>query len=415
MNHCYAPLNISITRMAGAAALFAALLAAPASAGILRFTANINAAQETTGSTSTATGSAVLVYDFETNRFDLSITLTGFANALTNSHIHEGAPGVAGGVVTGLGAEVVYTRSGNTLTGTFTNVLHTGDPATLLRGNAYLNFHTAAWPGGEIRGQLIPDVVKLTASLTAAQEVANPAVVSTAYGAAQLLYDPVANEVTTLLYVYNFTNTFSDSHIHEAPAGVNGSVRTPFGGAANYTAQGTTYTGLFEDRPWGGAPVSMINDGAYVNVHSVGAYPAGEIRGQIHVSTAPANRRLLIVSSRGQVGTGDNALITGFIITGAEPARMLVMARGPSLTSVSGALADPILRVHDSANRQIFSNDSVSAGPHQALVTAAGFAPSNASEAAVLLVLPPGIYTSVVSGVGGTSGVALSDAYEVNW
>lgn len=401
-------------RLFGAACCLAAIATVPASAGIVRFTATIDAAQETTGSTSTATGSAVLLYDVEANRFDLAVTINGFANPLTNSHIHEAAPGVAGPVVTGLGAEVAYTRNGDSLAATFLDVAHLGSPATLLSGGAYLNFHTAAYPGGEIRGQLIPDDIKLTARIDGSQE--SSANDSAAYGAAQAIYHPATNQIDVTVFAYNFTNTFTNSHIHEGPVGVSGGVVTPFGGAAVYTRVGNTYTNAFTGLTYGGNPVVLLSDGSYVNIHS-NIYPAGEIRGQLLVASWQNPGRLVNVSARGQVNTGDGVLISGFIVQGDTPVRVLATARGPFLTGfgVSGALADPMLSIRDSAGVELLANDNHADAPYTAWIAASGLGPTDAAEAAILLILPPGAYTGVISGAGATTGVGLAEAYELGW
>jgi len=96
-----------------------------------------------------------MLYDVSANTFDLVVTVNNFPNTLTNSHIHEAAPGVSGGVVSPLGAEPLYTRTGNTLTASFFDVPYGGTKLTLLQNGAYVNFHSAAFPNGEIRGQLI--------------------------------------------------------------------------------------------------------------------------------------------------------------------------------------------------------------------------------------------------------------------
>src|SRR5690349_18157841 len=80
----------------------------------IEFRATINSAQETTGSTSSGNGWAVLIYDVGANAFDLTVSINNLTNLITASHIHEGAMGVAGPVVTNLGAEAVYQRDGAT-------------------------------------------------------------------------------------------------------------------------------------------------------------------------------------------------------------------------------------------------------------------------------------------------------------
>lgn len=396
-----------------ASALLSAAVAFPSQAALLQFSASLDAAQETTGSTSIATGSAVLIYDTTDNTFDLTVSIVDFAATLANSHIHEAPVGVAGPVVVPFGDESLYTRDGNNLTGTFLNLPYTGDPATLLAGGAYLNYHTAAFPGGEIRGQLLPDLIKLTAIMDPSQETGT--VTSDAYGAAQVTYDPVANQVDLLVFVYNFTNTLTDSHFHEAPVGVSGGVVTGLGAAAVYQQFGTTYTQQFNGLTYGGDPVALVSGGAYLNFHS-NAFPPGEIRGQLWVSDGSSPSELTAVSARGGVTPDDGALITGFIISGTEPLRVVVTARGPVLEpfGVAGFLADPFLGVNDANNVVLLSNDSASDGAYPALVTGAGIATTTA-EAAVVMILPPGAYTSVMSGAGATSGIGLAEAFKAAW
>lgn len=388
---------------------------AAAEAGIVRFTAEIDSEQETTGSDSTATGTAVLFYDATSNTFDLIITLEGFANTLTNSHIHEAPPGQDAPPAVDLGPEAQYTRDGETLSGTFANLEYTGDPEALLSGNAYVNFHTGDWPGGEIRGQLIPDPVKLTAILAAENEIGSHAPVdSDAYGAVQATYDPATNMITTLVCVYNFTNTLTNSHIHEAPIDASGDVTLGFGPADQYENSGTTYVQQFGPSAYPGSPVALLSEGAYVNVHS-DVYAPGEIRGQLFVVDPHNAGRLVNVSARGRVGTGDDVLISGFFVAGLDPVRVLITGRGPSLAGVTEPLENPMLQVFDFDNNLLFTIDDVGDAPFQDAINGANLVNFAEGDSGVLLVLPPGGYTGVVSGVDGGTGVGLAEAFEVAW
>ncbi|MBI5381896.1 MAG: CHRD domain-containing protein [Opitutae bacterium] len=388
-----------------------AALLSTSSAQIIEFRAVINAAQETPVNSSPATGTAVLFYDLATNTFNLSITLNGFANTLTNSHIHEGLPGVAGGVVTGLGAEAAYTRSGSTLTATFRGLTHGGDRLKLLQNGAYLNFHTAAYPGGEVRGQLIAQPKRLTALIDVAQEqAALPATTinSRAFGAALISYNPGTSKITFSICVYAFTNTFSNSHFHEGAPGVSGPVVHGIGAASVYNVAGGVISKTFSDQTYGGDPIRLLTGGTYLNFHS-NVYAGGEIRGQVLSSDETPSSRLANASTRGLAGAGDQALITGFVVQGPEPVGVVIGARGPSLTrfGVAGAVADPALTIYDSRGLLVASNDN------QAL----GFTTSappfyDAKDAALRLILPPGVYTVVINGVGGVPGVALGEITE---
>src|SRR5688572_26723673 len=104
--------------LAGAISAFAV----NAGAQVVEFRATINQAQEVPATGAPGTGTAVMFYDVGTNKFDLIVTINGMTNRASASHIHEAAMGVNGGVVTNLGDETVYRRTGNTLTATFRDV-----------------------------------------------------------------------------------------------------------------------------------------------------------------------------------------------------------------------------------------------------------------------------------------------------
>jgi hypothetical protein len=405
-----------LVRVLFAGALFAVVSSLQAQ--IVEFRATINGAQETPANPSAASGSAVLLYNVATNTFDLTLTINNFANTITASHIHEGAMGVAGPVVTNFGSESVYTRSGNTITATFRGVTHGGTKLTLLQNGAYLNFHTAAFPGGEVRGQLIAQPKRLVAHMTVAQEQAafpTTTFTSNAGGAAVMVYDPGTNRINLRISLYNWTNTLTASHYHEAAPGVSGSVVTNLGAAAAYSVNGTNVTGTFLNLPYGGDPIKLLTGGAYLNFHS-NIYPTGETRGQVLASDEALSSRLGVLSTRGFVGTGNQVLIAGLNIPGPEPMRLLLTAKGPTLTAlgVTGALSDPRLSLYDSSGRLIAENDNYATPAAAATELAAvGGSPANAAEAALIVVLPPGNYTAVVSGAGGATGIALVEAIDL--
>jgi hypothetical protein len=314
--------------------------------------------------------------------------------------------------VTNLGGEVAYRRDGAYVTQTFTNMTHNGTPLTLLRNGAYLNFHSSTYPGGEVRGQLIAQPKRLVAILNGAQE--NPVNASKAYGAAYITYDSGTNKISTRLNVYNFSNTLSASHYHEAAVGVNGPVLHNLGGASAYTKTGTAYGLSLSAQTYGGDPIKLLTGRAYLNVHS-NISPGGEIRGQVQTTDELNLGRLANVSARGFVGRGEQVLINGFVITGTEPVRVLITAKGPSLTAlgVTGALANPMITLYDSAGVAIVANDDFGTAFSSADIAPTGFSISNASESGLLLVLPPGVYSTITSGVGDTTGVALTEVYEI--
>jgi hypothetical protein len=121
--------------------------------------------------------------------------------------------------------------------------------------------------------------------------------------------------------------------------------------------------------------------------------------------------QLVNISSRLSVGTGDNVLIGGFIITGADQKKLIVRAIGPSLT-VPGALADPALQLFDESGALIASNDNWRSTQQQEIINTT-IPPPNDNEAAIVTTLSPGAYTSVVRGVNDSTGTALVEVYDL--
>ena len=134
------------------------------------------------------------------------------------------------------------------------------------------------------------------------------------------------------------------------------------------------------------------------------------LRGEIGPLGEAAN-----ISTRGMAGTGEDVLIGGFIVTGSDAKKVLVRAIGPSLMSfgISGALADPTVTVFDSNHTIIASNDNWKSN-QQAEIDATGRAPQSDLESAVIVTLPPGSYTAIVSGNNGGNGVALVEVYDLD-
>lgn len=118
------------------------------------------------------------------------------------------------------------------------------------------------------------------------------------------------------------------------------------------------------------------------------------------------------ISTRLSVGTADNVLIGGFIVTGAEAKQVIIRAIGPSLP-LGGTLADPTLELHDDTGT-IASNDNWQDAPNKQAIIDSGFAPQNSSESAILMALQPGAYTAIVSGVSSTTGVVLIEVYDLD-
>jgi hypothetical protein len=126
---------------------------------------------------------------------------------------------------------------------------------------------------------------------------------------------------------------------------------------------------------------------------------------------APPAVHLANISTRLAVGTSDNVLIGGFIITGTQQKKVIVRALGP-LLPVNENLADPTLELHSSGGL-VATNDNWRDGQEEAL-KATTIPPSNDYDAALVMTLNPGAYTAVLGGRGGTTGVALMEIYDLD-
>lgn len=125
-------------------------------------------------------------------------------------------------------------------------------------------------------------------------------------------------------------------------------------------------------------------------------------------------------SARTFVGTGEDVISTGFVVAGTGMVRILIRAVGPTLTDygVAGALADPTLSLVTDGN-ELATNDNWGAATNAADIASAAaasgaFALDNASlDAAILIELPAGVYSAVISGTGATTGTALIELYRI--
>jgi len=151
---------------------------------------------------------------------------------------------------------------------------------------------------------------------------------------------------------------------------------------------------------------------------SGGGAASGIALAELYDTDSAGRARLANVSARAQVGTGDGILIAGFTLSGNIPRRVLIRGVGPGLAQfgVSGTLSNPILAIYRGPN-VVADNDDWGGGEDLAAafraVGAFALTSSFSRDSALIVTLQPGSYTAQLSGVGGTTGVALVEIYEV--
>lgn len=230
-------------------------------------------AERPTPLTNNASGSAS--FSLEGHWLSFNVEYSGLSGGAVGAHIH-------GPANTTVSAPVLVNLepfAGGPLgtNGTLSGVvlLTTAQRNAILNGLTYVNIHTPANQGGEIRGQIAP--VAMTATLSGNNE-RPAAVVTTGNGAGTFAL--VRNRLGTAVTYSQLLSSATASHIH-GPAGFTGSAGVLQDlsslNAPGYGSAGSLNGVLQLSIP---TMLNVIDGQTYVNFHTTN-YSAGEIRGQI--------------------------------------------------------------------------------------------------------------------------------------
>ncbi len=245
------------------------------------FVTRMTGSQETTPVESAAFGDGRLVLDPKSGALSGDIQVEGIDASA--AHVHTAAFGSDGAILItlqGHGSKGLYSVPAGT-------VLKPEDIEKLRSGGLYFNAHSAAHPGGEIRGQIGRRV--FLAAADGAHEV--PSTHSTASGRGFVTYDPATRKLQGRLVLSGITG--SAAHIHQAAAGANGSIivtlEPPATGGSDWLVPASATALSLEQAQ------ALLAEGLYYNAHST-AFPAGEIRGQLRAADDDASPVMRIVS-----------------------------------------------------------------------------------------------------------------------
>jgi subtilisin family serine protease len=191
------------------------------------------------------------------------------------------------------------------------------------------------------------------------------------------------------------------------------------------------------------ADASVLSPGVYTGTITVTSPDASNSPQTLSASvTVPQtfDPRMKNLSIRSLAGTGPNVQIGGFIIGGSTPKTVLLRARGPSLSgapfNLSGTLSNPTIKLFSGGTVIAHNDDWQTTDPlclspalscgNAGQISASGIDPCQPNpgqtipppactrESSIFVTLPPGNYSAVVSGAGGTTGLALMEVFEVN-
>ncbi len=252
-----------------------------------------------------------------------------------------------------------------------------------------------------------------------------PTLAEAPYNVAGTLSQPVVS-------VFDSSSTLIAS---DAGWGVAPSAGTSTAGATFWeaTAQDMSSVGAFAlaSGSLDSAMVLSLPPGSYTVEVSGSGSGTGVALAEVYELNTSAPELLVNISARCFIGTGSAVAISGFVVEGTLPANLLIRGVGPGLATynVPGTLAEPSIALTDSAGTLIVSNTGwgnspvagtslVAATYRQAtaadMASAGAFAlAAGSADSAIVVTLPPGSYTAVITGVGNTTGTALVEVYEL--
>ena len=136
---------------------------------------------------------------------------------------------------------------------------------------------------------------------------------------------------------------------------------------------------------------------------------------------AETPRRLVNISTRAYVGTGDEVLIAGFWISGSEKATLLIRALGPELENrdIVNFLPDPQFKIKNISGEDILTSEDWGNSEfkdsliRESVAIGADMPAEGSLDDATIVTLDPGGYTVIVRGVNGATGVGLVEVFEI--
>lgn len=173
-------------------------------------------------------------------------------------------------------------------------------------------------------------------------------------------------------------------------------------------------TGIPPSNAQEAALIANLAPGAYTVVLSGNGGGRGVGLVEVYDLDQGATSKLVNVSTRAFVGSNENVMIAGFILSDDGPAKVMLRGLGPSLASagIMSPLNDPTLSLYDAQGALVFFNDNWNdAQPEE--ISATGIAPNDPAEAAIVATLPAGAYTALLAGNDAQTGVGLVEIYSL--
>lgn len=244
----------------------------------MSFDAYLDGTQEVPAVSTNAKATGMMTFSPAMDTIWYDFLASGLSGAITSAHFHTGVAGVAGPVAINLGPGINGNRVKGMITG---SNIPAGFMDDCLTGKVYVNIHTTAHSGGEIRGQLMRYVREgYTYIIDATQET--PPTASSGIGSGIASVDRDIDNLHFRMIVDGLSGPITSAHFHEAQTGVAGPVifdLTPY-----FSLSGTSDVAFNYWMSSAGFDQSMaalfFANRVYVNIHTA-AFANGEVRGQV--------------------------------------------------------------------------------------------------------------------------------------
>ena len=257
------------------------LLSTKIFAAHLNFTASLTGLQEVPAVSTSASGTGAFTLT-TAGGLNFIITVNGLSGPITAAHFHFGSLKQNGPIV-----KDISSFTGNTASGSWKSTdaqpLNDSLIAALMTGKIYVNIHTSANPGGEIRGLvLVSSGTTLIARLDGRNEV--PSITTNARGIGSVTLASVGGVgLVYNLSVNGLSGPVTGAHFHVGEIGVSGPIVFDITNSFN----GSNAAGVWRTTGANALPDSVVRalltGRLYLNVHTA-ANPSGEIRGQLYLN-----------------------------------------------------------------------------------------------------------------------------------
>jgi hypothetical protein len=176
-------------------------------------------------------------------------------------------------------------------------------------------------------------------------------------------------------------------------------------------------TGIPPTNDFESAIVATLAPGAYTAVVKGKNNTSGVALVEVYDLDGNGPSRLANLSTRAFVGTGNDIVIAGFVLSNDSGMdRVVVRGMGPSLgfAGLSPTLANPTLELRNSNGSLVLTNNDWQDNPVQAAeISAVNLAPPNNLESALIATLPPDLYTALLAGLNNGVGLGLVEVYDL--